>query len=104
MKEIQLKKRYLLPMSALLLAGFVYPITSEPVALSGPASFVAPKDKALVVFVRDHLASMRLVVRGSPDLTSFRWGTRRVRGEKGPHGHRVNPDNLARLASTSAPK
>ncbi len=48
-----MKKRYLLPMSVLLLAGFVYPTTSEPVALSGPASFVAPKDKALVVFVRN---------------------------------------------------
>jgi hypothetical protein len=47
-----MKTRYLLPLFALLWAGFVYPPASEPVTSSEPASFVAPKDKALVVFVR----------------------------------------------------
>lgn len=46
-----MKERYFLPVFALLCAGFASPVTSEPVTPSGPASFVAPKDKALVVFV-----------------------------------------------------
>ena len=37
---------------ALLWVGFVYPTATEPATSEGPASFVAPKDKALVVFVR----------------------------------------------------
>jgi hypothetical protein len=47
-----MKRRYLLPLFALLCAGFVYPTATEPAASAEPASFVAPKDKALVVFVR----------------------------------------------------
>ena len=37
---------------ALLSAGFVYPTASEPAASAGPASFVAPEGRALLVFVR----------------------------------------------------
>ncbi|MDH3201150.1 MAG: hypothetical protein OEM15_09675 [Myxococcales bacterium] len=48
-----MKTPYLLPLFAVLWLGFVYPPASEPITPSGPASFVAPKDKALVVFVRD---------------------------------------------------
>lgn len=47
-----MKKRYVLLLVALLWTGFVYPTGSEPAISEGPASFVAPKDKALVVFVR----------------------------------------------------
>jgi hypothetical protein len=47
-----MKRHYLLPLIALLWVGFVYPTGSEPTTSEGPASFVAPKDKALVVFVR----------------------------------------------------
>jgi hypothetical protein len=47
-----MKSHYLLPLIALLWVGFVYPTGSEPTTSEGPASFVAPKDKALVVFVR----------------------------------------------------
>ncbi|MBW2190070.1 MAG: hypothetical protein DRH23_09435 [Deltaproteobacteria bacterium] len=47
-----MKRRYLLPLFAVLWVGFVYPTTPEQAASEGPASFVAPKDKALVVFVR----------------------------------------------------
>lgn len=44
-----MKRHYLLPLIALLWVGFAYPTATES---EGPASFVAPKDKALVVFVR----------------------------------------------------
>ncbi|MBW1762212.1 MAG: hypothetical protein JRE45_10765 [Deltaproteobacteria bacterium] len=37
---------------ALLSVGFVYPTATEPGVSGGPASFVAPEGKALVVFVR----------------------------------------------------
>ena len=47
-----MKMRYFLLLFALLWAGFIYPTASEPAAPAGPASFVAPQDKALVVFVR----------------------------------------------------
>jgi hypothetical protein len=47
-----MKKYLLLPFIALLWAGFTYPPATQPVEAEGPASFVAPKDKALVVFVR----------------------------------------------------
>ena len=47
-----MKTRYLLPLLALLWAGFVYPIATEPAASDGPMSYVAPNDKAVVVFLR----------------------------------------------------
>lgn len=47
-----MKSHYVLPLIALLWAGFVYPPDSEPAESEGPASFVAPADKALVVFAR----------------------------------------------------
>jgi len=47
-----MKRHYLLPLIALLWVGFAYPTATESVESEGPASFVAPKDKALVVFVR----------------------------------------------------
>ena len=47
-----MKHRYLWLLASLLWVGFVYPSTSEQIAPEGPASFVAPTDKALVVFVR----------------------------------------------------
>ena len=47
-----MKGHYLLPLLALLWAAFVYPTTIESTASASPESFVAPKDKALVVFVR----------------------------------------------------
>lgn len=47
-----MKRRYILPLFALLWAGFVYPTATEPAVSGGPASFVAPADKALVVFAR----------------------------------------------------
>lgn len=37
---------------AILWVGFAYPPAGEPVEASGPASFVAPKDKAMLVFAR----------------------------------------------------
>lgn len=37
---------------ALLSVAFVYPTTSQTADVAGPAAFVAPKDKAMVVFVR----------------------------------------------------
>ena len=47
-----MKHHYLWLLVALLWTGFVYPSASAPTVPEGPASFVAPKDKALVVFVR----------------------------------------------------
>jgi len=47
-----MKRHHLLIPFALLWAGFVFQTTVEPVASMGAASFVAPEDKALVVFVR----------------------------------------------------
>ena len=47
-----MKRHYLLPLIALLWVGFAYPTATESAESEGPASFVAPKDKALVVFVR----------------------------------------------------
>ena len=47
-----MKRHYLLPLVAILWTGFVYPTGGEPAISEGPTSFVAPKDKALVVFVR----------------------------------------------------
>jgi hypothetical protein len=47
-----MKRHYPWLLVAILMAGFVYPTGSELAASEGPASFVAPKDKALVVFVR----------------------------------------------------
>ena len=47
-----MKRHYLLPLIALLWVGFAHPTATESAESEGPASFVAPKDKALVVFVR----------------------------------------------------
>ena len=48
----RMKRAYLLLLVAFLWTGFVHPTESDPTVSEGPASFVAPKDKALVVFVR----------------------------------------------------
>ncbi|TFH32068.1 MAG: hypothetical protein E4H00_02190 [Myxococcales bacterium] len=45
-------KYFLVVLVATLWAGFVFPTATAPVEPTGPASFVAPKDKAMVVFVR----------------------------------------------------
>jgi hypothetical protein len=47
-----MRTTYLLLLVAFVWTGFVYPTGGEPVDPAGPASFVAPADKALVVFVR----------------------------------------------------
>lgn len=47
-----MRRHYLLALVALLWVGWAYPTATEPMSSDGPASFVAPKDKALVVFVR----------------------------------------------------
>ena len=47
-----MKKHFLLLLAAALSSGFVFSTAPAPVALTGPASFVAPDDKAMVVFVR----------------------------------------------------
>lgn len=47
-----MKKHFLLMFAAILWVGFAYPPASESIEAKGPASFVAPKDKAMVVFVR----------------------------------------------------
>ena len=48
----KMKKHFLPLLVAMLWMGFVYPTASEPAEATGAASFVAPKDKAMVVFVR----------------------------------------------------
>lgn len=52
MKEGRERHHLLLLLVAALGTGFVHPNASDPGASGGPASFVAPEDKALVVFVR----------------------------------------------------
>ena len=47
-----MKNHFPLMLTASLWMGFAYPPASEPIEATGPASFVAPKDKAMVVFVR----------------------------------------------------
>jgi hypothetical protein len=47
-----MKKHFLVLLAAVLWTGFVLPSTPAPLEAAGPASFVAPADKAMVVFVR----------------------------------------------------
>ena len=47
-----MKKHFLLLLAAALWAGFVFPTAAEPAKPGGVASFIAPTDKAMVVFVR----------------------------------------------------
>ena len=47
-----MKKHFLLLLAAALWTGFVFPTAAEPANAGGPASFIAPTDKAMVVFVR----------------------------------------------------
>jgi hypothetical protein len=47
-----MKKHFLLLLAALLWSGFVFSTAPTQVESTGPASFVAPDDKAMVVFVR----------------------------------------------------
>jgi hypothetical protein len=93
-----MKKRYLLPLIALLWAGFVYPPTSEPVTPSGPASFVAPKDGALVVFVRPaklgKAVNFYVFDENKKLLTLFKGNERvSVAVEPGPHTFYVVSEN-----------
>jgi hypothetical protein len=47
-----MKKHFFWLLAAALWTGFVFPTAAEPAEPMGPASFVAPTDKAMVVFVR----------------------------------------------------
>lgn len=47
-----MQRRCLYSLLALLSCGFAYPTQGEPAPATGPGSFVAPEDKAMLVFVR----------------------------------------------------
>jgi hypothetical protein len=75
---------------ALLCAGFVYPPLDQAASELRPASFVAPQDKALVVFVRPRFVGKReklYVLDRNKKLLTFLKGKEHVTIEVAPGKH-----------------